>query len=129
MADRLIRISRENSFGMPYQTAKRILDIMVNNNDEYYAKYSKMNQHGKRDILKKPVSKIILEELLQNITTITIPAFPIHHLGCDGGVTELEIGRHSGDSIYRWWSVPPKGWEVLDELVDKIVKLSGIDEL
>jgi hypothetical protein len=53
---------------------------------------------------------------------LSIPAFPIPIIGCDGGYTELEVGCYQRLSHFRWWSVPPDGWDVLDEIVGKIIK-------
>jgi len=49
-------------------------------------------------------------------------SFPIPTIGCDGGYTELEVGCYQRLSHFRWWSVPPDGWDVLDEIAGKIIK-------
>ena len=60
---------------------------------------------------------------MSSLSTLQIPAFPEHIMGCDGGFTEIEIGGYVGKSCYRWWSCPPEGWEKLDEIVQKIITL------
>ena len=66
------------------------------------------------------VSKRWVCSLFERLEYASIPAFPSPQMGADGGFTELEIGGYSGKAHYRWWSVPPQGWEILDQIADEI---------
>jgi len=52
------------------------------------------------------------------LRAITVPAVPEPVVGYDGGYTELCV---EGLVSYRWWSVPPKGWEPLDALAREVL--------
>ena len=67
-----------------------------------------------------PVSKKWVTSLLKRLEHTCIPAFPPPRVGADGGYTELEIGGYCGKAHYRWWSLPPEGWEKLDEIAMEI---------
>jgi len=65
-----------------------------------------------------PVPNEWVKALCAELRTMTIPAVPEPVIGCDGGHTELTV---EGQVSYRWWSVPPKGWEPLDSLAKKVL--------
>lgn len=72
------------------------------------------------------VSKIWAETLLATLRKTTIPLHPEDVLGCDGTFYSLELGNSYGGATYRWWSNPPKGWDVLPEVAHEIIhKFSG----
>ena len=66
------------------------------------------------------VSKRWVCSLFERLENASIPAFPEPRRGADGGFTDLEIGGYSGKAHYRWWSEPPQGWEVLDQIASEI---------
>ena len=68
------------------------------------------------------VSKRWVCSLYERLEHASIPAFPSPQMGADGGFIELEIGGYSGKAHYRWWSVPPQGWEILDQIAEEIRK-------
>lgn len=50
-----------------------------------------------------------VEERLADLKQVTVPAFPVSPLVCDGEYLELQIyGEHSHLTI-GWWSIAPKG--------------------
>ena len=67
-----------------------------------------------------------LDAIFERLRSIRIPPAPDFEMGCDGGFTELEIGGYSGNAHYRWWSVPPEGWQPLDSIAKDIIRLSGL---
>jgi hypothetical protein len=69
-----------------------------------------------------------LEAIFDRLRSIRIPPAPDYEMGCDGGFTEVEIGGYGGKAHYRWWSVPPEGWQPLDDIAKEIIRLSGILE-
>jgi len=59
---------------------------------------------------------------------LKIPAAPVFDMGCDGGFTEIEIGDYSGKAHYRWWSIPPRGWEELSKIAQEGLRIYGAGE-
>ena len=121
MAKRILRVAYEGTFGVIHETAKRTIDIIKHKDGEYYYKFIKMNELQKNVAVKKKVDSCKVEEILTMLSTITVPAFPRHDMGCDGGFTEIEVGDYGGKSHFRWWSMPPEGWEALDDVARKII--------
>ena len=66
------------------------------------------------------VSKGWVCYIFKRLENAVIPAFPAPQMGADGGFTELEIGGYSGKAHYRWWSIPPQGWESLDKIAIEV---------
>ena len=129
MAERLLRIKLENCGpGMPYELLPRRIDIIKNSNGEYIAKYTKTNEINKKVTVKKKMTASDVDEIMKELSTIHISAFPNHHMGCDGGFTELEVGGYLGKSHFRWWSGAPDGWEKLDDIVESVIRYSGIED-
>lgn len=119
MIERILRIKLEETFGLPHELAKKQLDIFKDKNGEYYSKYTRMDKNLKKISSKKKLVSNDIKKTIKLLSTIQIPAFPKHQMGCDGGFTEIEIGDYSGKSSFRWWSVPPVGWEALAEITKK----------
>ena len=66
----------------------------------------------------------VVDGILERLRSIEINAAPDFKMGDDGGFTELEIGGYAGKAHYRWWSVPPDGWEPLQNIAREILELS-----
>ena len=116
MAERVLRISIEGTFGTPYETAKKTFEIIKHTHGEYYFKFTWKNELLQDETIEKRVGNDQVDEIISRLSAIKIPAFPNHQMGCDGGFTELEVGGYEGKSHFRWWSGPPQGWEELDEV-------------
>ena len=128
MAERLLRIKLENCGpGFPHELLPRRIDIIKNSNGEYISKYTKTNEDNKRVTIKKKITSSDVDGIMKELSTIHIPVFPNHHMGCDGGFTELEVGGYSGKSHFRWWSGAPDDWEELDDIVERVIHCSGIE--
>ena len=128
MANRLLRIKFEGMMGMAHETAPRTIDIIKNKSDDVYCHYRYRDYFKKSHIIKNKLDPTTIYDFLSQLTSLTLPAFPEHHMGCDGGFTEIEIGDYSGKSHYRWWSAPPKGWKALDEITQAIIEYCDIKE-
>ncbi|GJL73331.1 MAG: hypothetical protein NMNS01_25300 [Nitrosomonas sp.] len=126
MAERILRVKLEATFGLLDEVAKKQIDIIKDKNGAYHSKCTSMDAKNKRISSKKRQVSSDIEKTIKLLSTIQIPAFPKHQMDCDGEFTELEIGGYAGKSSFRWWSVPPEGWEVLDEIVKKINDYAGI---
>ena len=102
------------------------IDILLTPSGEYFLKRVEATHkknpdketYRKTDKYQLNASDMVT--LLKKLSNVTIPASPIHEMGCDGSFTELEIGDYNGKAHYRWWSVPPEGWEVLEEITNTI---------
>ena len=42
-------------------------------------------------------------------------------MGCDGVFYSMSVGSPCGEAIYKWWSAPPDGWEVLPKVTGQII--------
>ena len=78
------------------------------------------NTENPNPIKEIRVSKRWVCSLFERLEHASIPAFPAPRMGADGGFIELEIGGYSGKAHYRWWSLPPRGWEILDQIAGEI---------
>ena len=94
MIERLIRIKLEGTFGLPHELAKKQIDIFKDKNGEYYSKYTRMDENFKKISSKKKLVSSEIRKTIKLLSTIQIPAFPKHQMGCDGGFTEIEITGH-----------------------------------
>ena len=122
MVKNLLQIQYEGTMGDMYETAKRSLEIKQLDNGNIYCVYSHFNYEQNIIHKKKYLDKIIIDVFIKTLSTITLPAFPEHAMGCDGGFTEIKMGGYDGQSHYRWWSCPPKGWETLDDITNEIME-------
>jgi len=89
----------------------------------YLIRHWKVDDDGKRRSTKYLLEASDVEPILKRILQLDLPVAPAFDTGCDGGYTELEIGEYWCKSIFRWWSVPPRGWEVLDDLTYELLRL------
>lgn len=60
-------------------------------------------------------------ELLNDLKNANIPLLPKEIYGCDGEFFTMSIGSDFGGATYKWWSVPPEGWEVLPKIARRII--------
>jgi hypothetical protein len=129
MKDRLLRIKIESCGpGLPHHLSPRIIDVIEVSNGKYISNYSKTDENNKKVTVKKEMTASDVDGIMKDLSTIHIQAFPDHRMGCDGGFTELVVGGYSGKSHFRWWSSAPDGWKVLDDIVEKVIQSSGIDD-
>jgi hypothetical protein len=122
MANRILRVSYEGTYGQPHEIEKRTIDVIKYNSGEYFYKFTTFNENLEKHTIKNKIASDVVDKLLSALSKIIIPAFPKHQMGCDGGFTEIEVGGYEGKSHYRWWSCPPEGWEELDEITQLIIK-------
>jgi len=120
---RVLKIRTEVCFGDRIECAPQTYSLFREDSGGYFVRHWKMGEDEKRRSRKYEVHGRDIDPLLKKISQLNIPASPEHVLGCDGGYTELEIGDYGGKSSFRWWSVPPPGWEQLDEIVQGILNL------
>ena len=59
--------------------------------------------------------------LLSELQNATIAPLPPEVLGCDGDFYSLSVGTSYGGATYRWWSSPPKGWEIFPKVARQIM--------
>jgi len=121
MAERILRVKWEGTYGFIHEVAPKRIDFFIDKEGDYFAKYIRLNEYQERVATKILVDGDELDEVFDALSTISIPAFPDPNIGCDGGYTELEVGGYTGLSHFRWWSVPPDGWEVLNEIAQKLI--------
>jgi len=67
------------------------------------------------------VSADWVNNLLSELKNANIPLWPPEALGCDGDFYSLSIGSSYGGATYKWWSVPPVGWEIFPKVARQII--------
>lgn len=55
---------------------------------------------------------------LENLRKVTIPAFPVSPLVCDGEYVELTIHGEFSKLTLGWWTISPEGTEELSNFAD-----------
>ena len=91
--------------------------------DAYLMRHWKVNDLGKRRSTKHNLQASDVDPILEQLFKLKLPIAQELIPGCDGGFTEIELGDYWGGSKFRWWSVPPEGWEELDRLVYDLLEL------
>lgn len=72
---------------------------------------------------KRIIPGAFVQDIMASLSSIVIPAFPIPRRGNDGGLTTLELNGFLQSASFRWWTIPPPGWEPLDQIANKIWSL------
>ena len=90
---------------------------------DYLIRHWKVDHTGKRRSTKHPLQACDVDPILVQLFKLKLPIAQELIPGCDGGFTEIELGDYWGGSKFRWWSVPPEGWEELDTLVSELLGL------
>ena len=125
MAERILRIVTESTWGMPEECKPKNTDVVRTNDGKYHCRYLVLNDEGRRERRKVGIDEAQIISVLQRLKMASIPAVPSFEMGCDGGFTELHVGGYSGKVSYRWWSEPPKGWEELDKIASEVLSWRG----
>jgi hypothetical protein len=128
MQKEILSIRSELCFS-PTGGSTKSIEITKNDAGSYTARFKGRDDTGEKVTIEKQLATNEIEAILGELRDMQIPAFPEHDMGCDGGFTELMVGGYDGRSHFRWWSVPPPGWEPLEEIVGKIVMCSGMEKL
>lgn len=128
MVKYLLKIKLEGTRGFKHETSSRTIDIRQDADGNTYFIYTRLCVSDKRINFRKNVDALVIEKYINQLSQLTIPAFPNHDMGCDGGFTEVEMGAYDGKSHYRWWSSPPKGWEELDQVTEEIIEYCDTDD-
>lgn len=55
------------------------------------------------------------------LENLKVPIKPQFVYGYDGEITKLRFGEGACKAELCWWSIPPKGWEILDEFVKGVI--------
>lgn len=121
--ERVLKIRTEVCFGTQLECAPQTFSLFKTDQGTYFFRHWRLCSDGKRRSSKFAVNKKDIELLLNQLLRLQIPAIPSQELGCDGGFTELEWGDNRGRAHYRWWSVPPCGWEQLDFIAQQMLGL------
>lgn len=121
MVKNILKISFEGSMGEMYNAAKRTLEIKQYQEGGIFCIYTRFNFAFEEVRKKRELDSNIINVLITSLSSITLPPFPEHFVGCGGGFTEIEVGKNGGKSHHRWWSCPPKGWEELDKITHEII--------
>lgn len=121
MVKNLLKIKFEGTMGLKYEITKRSLEIKQYDDGDIFCIYIRLNFELEKIRKKRKLDQNIINVLMSSLSSITLPAFPEHSMGCDGGFTEIEMGGYEGKSHYRWWSSPPEGWKELDNITHKII--------
>jgi len=97
-----------------------VIEVVLKDTEAFLSCTEILTEYGERDgyVFRAPIDLEWGWSLYDELKRIQIPAFPEHIIGCDGAHYELETLPRF---CYRWWSVPPKGWEPLHALAKKVL--------
>jgi len=123
IVNRILKIRSEVCFRQGPEDEPETFSLFEDENGGYFIRHWMTRKDGKRRSTKYQLRTEDVDLILDEISNLNVPASPEHELGCDGGYTEIEIGDYGGKSLYRWWSIPPAGWEPLDALVERLLGL------
>jgi len=127
--ERVIRLTVESTWVRPDELSKYQIDILKYSDGRYLAKFKTWDDTGEVVTFKNELPTRTVTDMLDLLPGIQLPAFPRHEMGCDGGFTEIEVGGDCGKSHFRWWSVPPDGWEELAQVTAELIERSGFYDL
>ena len=57
------------------------------------------------------ISPALVEERLAKLKKLTVPAFPVSPMVCDGEYVEMQIEGEYSTLTIGWWTIPPEGAE------------------
>ena len=120
---RILKIRTELCFGEKYECMPQTYSLFKSEEDDYLIRHWKVDHTGKRRSTKHPLQACDVDPILVQLFKLKLPIAQELIPGCDGGFTEIELGDYWGGSKFRWWSVPPEGWEKLDQCVYKLLDL------
>ncbi len=105
----------------------QILRVLIQQNEkgQFIATFTKIEEDkdGRTkspDNSKRIIPGTFVQDIMASLSTIVIPAFPKPIRGYDGGLTTLEINGCLQSASFSWWTIPPPGWEPLDQIANKI---------
>ena len=124
---RVLRIRQECNYPLAGGIILSTIDLFRRERGEYWALCRDVRTLGKPVTARKKLDRDRVDLLLAKLNMLKIPALPDFDHGCDGGYTEIEIGDREGKACYRWWDVPPRGWEELDRIINRFVRMAGMD--
>ena len=125
--NKVLRIKCEGTMGYTDITSPRTIDILKDESGDFHCRY-KYKNYNEDITIKSQLDANIMNDFMGELSTLTIPAFPQHNMGLDGGFTEIEMGNYDGKSYYRWWTVPPKGWGELDDFTQRLISFCDFEE-
>jgi len=124
----ILRITTEGTFGLKVDNAPQ--HYMICETEDGYILdhihtcigFDPETNEDISDSFSCTLPKAMGDDIFAKLSTVRIPPFPQHHMGCDGGFTEIEMGGYDGNSSFRWWSSPPEEWQEFDNIVQQILE-------
>ena len=75
------------------------------------------------------VSEALAQERLAALKQLTVPAFPVSPMVCDGEYVELQVEGEYSTLTIGWWTIAPEGAEGVAEFADWLREVGlGRDE-
>jgi len=76
--------------------------------------------------IKRNLDRDKVDNILQRLKILHVPAAPDFESGCDGGTTEVRIVGPDSGASYKWWVEAPDGWEELESIADEVIEMAGM---
>lgn len=88
---------------------------------------SSQAEEAQTDAREKPVPPEESAQIIRMLENVRLHAWIADPMqgGLDGTRYELIFGSLGGGAHYWWWVKPPAGWEVLDDVVRRLMKLAS----
>ena len=123
----LLKIKLQCLYGPPKAIIPKIIVISRLENGEIWGECSYGDENARKAKKKIKLNRERAGLLLEKLERLRIPAAPDLVSGCDGGYTEVEIGDEYSKAVYRWWDEAPRGWEELERIADRFVRMMGME--
>ena len=99
---------------------------LVRKNGEFFLRGKRMLAWESQDNQKITRKRIKVAPewangILDELRNANIPLLPEEVPGLDGPGFSMSVGSVFGGATYTWWSIPPKGWEILPNVTMKII--------
>ena len=128
MKEPILRIRTRLCMGTPFECAPRRIVINRRPNGDYYCKYSKVNNAGKRVTAERELDSAKVEGVLSQLSSMSLPVAPDFGMVDDGEDVEIEILGRLGKVKFSWYRAAPEEWAVLEEIAYQVVEWSGMNE-
>lgn len=115
----VLKVRSKSCFGTQEDCTFTTYSILAGDDNSYRCRVGK----GLVKLTECPADAAKVELILARIGALTLPLSPERPMGCDGGITEIELGDSWCGARLSWWSDPPAGWEELDAIAWDVIHL------
>ena len=121
MKNRVLGLTVSPNFGMIDE--RRRYTIFATQAGEYVCRTNWTDGAGSRHWSERAIDSRKFQLILRDLAELSVPVMPERELVCDGAAYQLDIDGLGGGITLCWDTIPPRGWEELVFLAEKIEEL------